>query len=91
MFILATYDIVSNRRRERVSDILHAHDPRVQQSVFELDLNDHAALVHLMQRVHGLLDDDEDQIRFYIIAGQEQARHIIGDRRLEERQAFYIL
>ena len=40
MFYLVCYDIVSDRRRNKVSKLLEAYGLRVQKSVFECVLDD---------------------------------------------------
>lgn len=47
MFYVASYDIADDRRRSAVSDLLHSLGPRVQQSVFELELDSKAAVTEL--------------------------------------------
>jgi CRISPR-associated protein Cas2 len=64
MFYLVCYDIVSDRRRNKVSKLLEAYGLRVQKSVFECVLDDKQQ-EFLQKRLLQLLNKREDQIRFY--------------------------
>ncbi|NEO98720.1 MAG: CRISPR-associated endonuclease Cas2 [Symploca sp. SIO1C4] len=64
MFYLICYDIVDNRRRTKVSNILEAYGLRVQKSVFEAVLNN-KQYEKLQKRLLKLLNTKEDQLRFY--------------------------
>lgn len=91
MFFVASYDIADDRRRRDVSDLLHAVGPRVQQSVFEIEVGGKAEMQSLMRAVRGSIDWEDDQVRFYRLPGPVLDREILGDRRLEERRRFYIV
>jgi CRISPR-associated endonuclease Cas2 len=91
MLYVASYDIGDDRRRSSVSDLLHALGPRVQQSVFEIEVDSKADTMRLVDRLNDMVDTYDDQVRLYRVPGLVADRHIIGERRLEERQAFYIL
>jgi CRISPR-associated protein Cas2 len=64
MLYLICYDIVNNRRRDKVAKLLEAYGLRIQKSVFEcvLDEQQHQ---RLRQRLVKLLNQREDQIRLY--------------------------
>ena len=64
MFYLICYDIASDSRRNRVTKLLETYGMRVQQSVFETVLND-AQYEQLQTRLLKLLNQKEDQLRFY--------------------------
>ncbi|GAB4380759.1 MAG: CRISPR-associated endonuclease Cas2 [Calditrichia bacterium] len=61
---LVCYDIVHNRRRNRVAKVLSGYGMRVQKSVFECFLNE-ARLKTLRQRLKKEIKESEDQIRIY--------------------------
>lgn len=66
MFYLICYDIVSNRRRDRVSRLLEGYGLRIQKSVFECVLTpDQYDLLQRRLQTKRYLNDQEDQIRFY--------------------------
>jgi len=64
MFLVASYDIVSDRRRARVANTLKDYGSRVQYSVFECNL-EHGRLSEMLRRVAGLIDEKEDSFRVY--------------------------
>lgn len=65
MFLyLVTYDIPSNKRRKKVSDLLEGYGKRVQYSVFECVLEPHK-FAELKQRMKKRVNLDEDSVRFY--------------------------
>ena len=66
MFYLITYDIVDNKKRNRVSKILEGYGIRVQMSVFECDLNK-INFEALMSKLRKVINTDEDSIRVYKI------------------------
>lgn len=58
---LVAYDIVSDRRRTRVADLLGSFGDRIQFSVFILDIRP-ARLIRLRQQVIEKIDLEEDSI-----------------------------
>ncbi len=90
-FALAMYDIASDRRRALVSNVLADCGPRVQLSVFELDLIHHRDLTMLCDRLTGIIDPLHDQIRIYTLPTLGEDRIILGSRVLEERLPYLIL
>jgi CRISPR-associated protein Cas2 len=63
-FYLAAYDIVEDRRRNKVARAMAASGERVQRSVFELYLTD-KELEKLKRRLGKLIDPHEDSVRIY--------------------------
>lgn len=64
MFYLVCYDVVANRRRNRVARLLLGYGLRVQKSVFECLLTQEQLAMVEKKLLHWL-DPDEDQVRFY--------------------------
>jgi CRISPR-associated protein Cas2 len=90
MLVVVAYDIADSRRRQEVSAVLEACGARVQYSVFECVVASVEILREVIEQVATIVDEDEDQVRFYSLgAGVEP--HIVGNRRLQERQPFWIL
>ncbi|MBN2299285.1 MAG: CRISPR-associated endonuclease Cas2 [Deltaproteobacteria bacterium] len=76
--ILAVYDICDSGRLSRVAKALEGHGVRVQLSVFELMLTP-VKLRELHEKVNGLIDTDEDSVRYYIVCEKDwQKRQSIG-------------
>lgn len=90
-YAIAMYDIASNRRRARVSDLLLDFGPRVQQSVFELDVTHDRDLEILRSNIANLIDPSEDQVRLYQLPPTATRPIIIGSRTLQERIPYLIL
>ncbi len=91
IYVIA-YDIGDDGRRELVSAILAAHGARVQLSVFECDLASGEVVQALKGRLLSVLEPREDQVRLYPLAEDAmRAMSILGERRLEERQDFWIV
>jgi CRISPR-associated protein Cas2 len=69
MFYLICYDVVNDRRRDRVSRLFEAYGLRIQKSVFECVLTpDQYASLQKRLQTKRYLNPEEDQIRFYPIA-----------------------
>ncbi|WP_297576542.1 CRISPR-associated endonuclease Cas2 [uncultured Campylobacter sp.] len=66
MKYLITYDIISNKRRKKIADILEGVGKRVNLSVFECELND-TKLKHLKTKLLKQADPKADSIRIYRI------------------------
>lgn len=66
MFVVIAYDVVEDRRRNRVFKALKNHGQHVQYSVFEceLRLNDFR---RLRNRLAALINHSEDNVRFYFL------------------------
>jgi CRISPR-associated protein Cas2 len=65
MLYLICYDIVSNRRRKKVADVLLDFGSRVQKSAFECSLRSDAQLRDVVRRINPLLNTDTDTLRIY--------------------------
>jgi CRISPR-associated protein Cas2 len=72
LFYVVTYDIVSDKRRKRVSDLLEGYGRRVQYSVFECLLSA-KKFEELRQRLYKCIKLDEDSVRFYPVS-----KHTLG-------------
>jgi CRISPR-associated protein Cas2 len=63
-WVAVTYDIANDRRRLKVMKTLEGYGRRVQYSVFECELRP-ADLERLRRRLEGLIQAEEDDVRFY--------------------------
>ncbi len=92
MLALVAYDISDDRRRHRVSTHLAARGARVQFSVFECELATRADFDDLAAEVDAMIDHHDDQVRFYPLTNESDRNlTVLGQRRIEERQDFYIV
>lgn len=67
LLYIVAYDISSNRRRKKISDILEGYGKRVQYSVFEVVLVK-SKYDELRRRIKRYVKADEDSVRFYPIS-----------------------
>jgi CRISPR-associated protein Cas2 len=61
---LVCYDIVKDNRRTKVAKLLEAYGLRIQKSVFEV-IVDEQQYAKLEKKLSKLLDNSQDQLRFY--------------------------
>ncbi|MGW5317331.1 CRISPR-associated endonuclease Cas2 [Nocardia thailandica] len=88
---LVVYDIADNNRRNTLSLLLTEYGPRVQLSVFEIELHGVDDRRKLLSRIRAIIDDHEDQVRIYEMPLHATSRTVLGERVLEERRGYYIL
>jgi len=69
MLYLICYDVVSNKRRKKLSDLLLDFGCRVQKSAFECDLKTEAQLRDLLTRARRHVQTDTDSLRVYRVCG----------------------
>ena len=78
MFYLVCYDIVSDYRRNKVSQLLEGYGMRVQRSVFECVLSDSQYKL-IVPEIRRRIDLKSDQIRLYPLSSRERQNvNIIG-------------
>ncbi|HDQ99628.1 MAG TPA: CRISPR-associated endonuclease Cas2 [candidate division WOR-3 bacterium] len=75
MLVIVSYDIVSDRRRNRVHNRLKDYGERVQYSVFECRLKP-AELAVLRKELSALVSARTDRVRYYQLCENCQARTI---------------
>lgn len=64
MFILISYDISDNKRRNKICNTLKNYGTRVQFSVFEC-LLENKNFMRLKTKLLKLIKEDEDKLRIY--------------------------
>ena len=64
MFTLISYDVVHDRRRQRLAKLLAGHGQRVQYSVFECELTS-LQLTRLMREIGQIISPQCDSVRIY--------------------------
>ena len=64
MFVVVSYDIVDNKKRNRMSNLLLDYGRRVQKSVFECDLNE-KNLSQMIEEITDCVDPNEDSLKIY--------------------------
>lgn len=78
MMVLISYDVNTSdkegaRRLRKVSKECQNHAQRVQNSVFEADL-DYSAFLKLKERLINLINEDKDSLRFYYLGNNWEKR-----------------
>lgn len=64
MFIVVSYDIVEDRKRNRLAKILSNYGYRVQKSVFECQLDD-GRYLRMKEQIDKHIDPETDSVRYY--------------------------
>ncbi|MEP7284280.1 MAG: CRISPR-associated endonuclease Cas2 [Chloroflexota bacterium] len=91
MFWVVCYDIVDDRRRRRVMKTLEGFGRRVQYSVFECDL-DNLKILRLEMMLRRVIDEQEDNIRFYPMNEADlQKVKLLGNAILERIKGHYVV
>lgn len=65
-WLVVTYDITDDRRRNKVMKTLLGYGRRVQYSVFECEVRP-AQVTELQQRLQRIIRPEQDSIRFYLL------------------------
>ncbi|MEE1171435.1 MAG: CRISPR-associated endonuclease Cas2 [Ruminococcus sp.] len=78
MMVIISYDVSTSdpdgkRRLRKVAKECQNHAQRVQNSVFEADL-DYSAFLKLKSRLVELIDHDKDSLRFYYLGNNWERR-----------------
>ena len=67
MYLVISYDIKSDRRRNKIFKILKNYGAWIQYSVFECDI-DKKDYLRLRQQLKAVVDpEDDDSLRFYLL------------------------
>ncbi len=66
MFIVVSYDVISDKRRNRISKLMLDYGTRVQRSVFECNLGPDQ-FREMTERLLKVYEEDEDTIRVYFL------------------------
>ena len=62
--VIVAYDVANNRRRTRLANYLQGWGYRMQESVFQLRL-ENWELDEVRERVDGIIDADDDVVHVY--------------------------
>lgn len=82
--ILVIYDIVENKRRNKMVKCLEKYAVRVQKSAFEAFLTK-KKYDKMAEETCKLIDADTDSLRIYLLANHTMVRSWgIGDRHVED-------
>ena len=78
MLILVTYDVSltdagGQKRLRRVAKVCQNYGVRVQNSVFEVDV-DYGTFLKLKDRLMKIIDEEQDSLRFYYLGNNWKRR-----------------
>ncbi|MCK8603012.1 CRISPR-associated endonuclease Cas2 [Desulfoferrobacter suflitae] len=91
MYVLVSYDIVDHKIRTRVLKFLKNFGTRIQQSVFECDL-DEIYYQQMKRGVEELIDKELDSVRYYRLCRVCMSRVVIsGWGEVREEEGFEII
>lgn len=91
MMYVLVYDVVDDKRRNRLHRALKDYGTPVQRSVFEFDLSPKEADA-MIDRVRKTVSDDEDTVRLYRLCSACLTEvRILGEGTLSLDPDFYII
>jgi CRISPR-associated protein Cas2 len=90
MYVLV-YDVVNDRRRNRLHRSLKNFGTAVQRSVFEFDLT-HGDAHKMMEQVESIIDPEEDVVRMYLLCDSCLAKvRILGEGEPSIDPDYYVI
>lgn len=92
LYLVVAYDIVCDRRRQRLAKLLGGYGERVNLSVFECELRPRQ-FVPLQHKIARIIDTQEDSVRFYELCGLCRGRILVLGQGLAgpERQPLEVI
>lgn len=90
LFVVIAYDVCDDRRRARVCRELGAYGQRVEYSVFECWLSP-LALSRLQQALAGIVDLEEDRIRYYILCKECRRKTVAVGTKITRRKVAIVV
>lgn len=91
MLIVISYDIISDKRRNKIANTIKDYGTRVQYSVFECILNTEK-YAEMIQRILKIYNNIEDTIRVYHICNSCKDKiEVYGIGKLTEDKETYII
>ncbi|MFC1968568.1 CRISPR-associated endonuclease Cas2 [Chloroflexota bacterium] len=91
MFIMVCYDITSNKRRNEVAQTLEGFGYRVQESVFECEVNTEQYR-KMKQRITRQIAAGEDGVRYYSLCANCLTKiEIAGLGEVKRDEKFYVV
>lgn len=91
MFIVVSYDIADDSRRNNVAKTLEDYATRVQYSVFEGNLNSQI-LEKMAEELTQKIDPGEDNIRIYCLCGRcSKQIYVYGNGKVMEDEDIYVV
>ena len=89
MFVVVSYDIVNNNKRNKVSELLLDYGRRVQKSVFECEL-DEKKLDEMIKEAIGYINQEEDSLRIYHLCESCIPKIVLYGRQIDNEQKMIV-
>jgi len=90
-WVVVSYDIPDDQRRTKVMKTLAGYGQRAQYSVFECELRP-ADLDRLKARLRDLIDEQQDDVRFYQLCDNCLGKvTLLGKAELHRQQAYVVV
>lgn len=91
MFVVVSYDIVDDKRRNKLSDLLKDYGARVQYSVFECHLEE-KYLRQMVKEALVLIDPEEDSLKVYYLCHRcAENMETYGQKRSEDTDELVVI
>ena len=90
MFMVVTYDITDDKRRDQISSELQNYGMRVQKSIFEC-YPDYDQIDTLKASLETMIDITTDHIRFYYLCKKDHRKTAVEGVQLIYRNADYFM
>ena len=91
MYVLVSYDVVEDKKRNRLFKYLKDFGTPVQKSVFECDLSGER-LKKMVKGVEGIINLKSDKVRYYPLCRQCVGRVVIsGWGEIREDEGFEVV
>jgi len=91
MYVMVSYDVVDDKRRNKLMNFLKDFGVRVQYSVFECDIKEEM-FEKMKKGVEEIIDKKEDRVRYYPICKACLKRIVIsGWGEIKEDEGFEII
>lgn len=91
MFTLISYDVVRDKPRTKVHQLLRGYGTWVQYSVFECELNARQ-LAQVQHALHALINPVTDSVRFYFLDPTAvQGIQILGIGQVSTLPRYYLI
>lgn len=91
MFLIITYDVTDDKRREKIATQLKNYGQRVQKSVFECYL-EKEQLIELKEKLEKIMDFAEDNIRYYYLCKKDEKNiKFLGENIIYKNEDYFMV
>jgi len=91
IFILVAYDIIEDKRRQKVANILEDYGERIQYSVFECWITREYFKI-MRDRILEVIEEQEDKVNFYFLCDScLKKKEYLGRQEIFQEVEVYII